>query len=87
MDIRHRLARQQYDYNDPPVEVNQIWNALNDEGKVLRKVRILAPYPDPDRLDGGRSWIVEDLRGTMSRKGMTVCPEFNLRYVFELEKP
>jgi hypothetical protein len=70
--------------NDPPIEINQIWIVKNEEGKILRKLRILAEYP----YDREKTWIYEELPSKMNRMGirrMGTCPEFNLRYVFELE--
>ncbi|HYT40939.1 MAG TPA: hypothetical protein VEP90_01215 [Methylomirabilota bacterium] len=66
--------------NDPPIEVNQEWAAFNDNGNVIRKVRILAKHPDQDY------WIVEDLKSKLIPYsiGMTKIPEFNLRYVMQL---
>jgi hypothetical protein len=73
-------VRQQVSDNDPPVEVNQYWVALDNDGNVIRRIRILAPHPD-----GG--WIFKDesmIRLDLGR--MSITPEFNLRYVFELEQ-
>lgn len=83
-----RFARTQKAYreNDPPVEVNQVWSAPNEEGVKLRRVRVLAIHPDSDN-DGKRLWITQDVPGGKFKMDnrLLVCPEFNLRYVFELE--
>ena len=68
--------------NDPPIEINQRWVAYVD-GEVFRRIRILAKHPD----DG---WIFCDELANMKLEypgpyNMNICPEFNLRYVFELE--
>lgn len=71
--------------NDPPIKVDQHWIAYLSDGVTIgRRVRIIAPHPD-----GG--WIFAEATGgkllTGRRNGeLSVCPEFNLRYVFELEK-
>ena len=68
--------------NDPPIEVNQRWIAYVD-GEVYRRLRILAKHPDEDY------WITIDEPAKMKRYGtpqMNLCPEFNLRYVFQLEQ-
>lgn len=64
----------------PEIEPNQSWVGLAN-GRVLRRLRILAPHPD-----GG--WIYEEqaVDGKMLERRISVCPEFNLRYVFELEE-
>lgn len=67
--------------NNPPIEINQRWVSRID-GKVFRRLRILAKHPD-----GG--WIVCDEPAKMKRMfygELVRCPEFNLRYVFELEQ-
>jgi len=73
--------------NDPPIEVNQRWISYIN-GKVYRRLRILAKHPDSDK-DGRRYWIVVDESPFMNRReaycNLHVTPEFNLRYVFELE--
>ena len=73
--------------NDPPVEVNQVWSVKDEDGRTLRKIRILGEYP------GGmeawalqRIWIYEELPARfMNNYRIERCPEFNLRYVFTLE--
>lgn len=74
--------------NDPPIEVNQRWIAYVD-GEVYRCLRILALHPDLNK-NGDRMWIFCDERAEMKREyfgpyNIGVCPEFNLRFVFELE--
>jgi len=88
LEDHNRFVRTQdaYRENDPPVEVNQFWVARNAEGEILRKVRILARHPDT--IDDKRVWITRD--EPVGKLGtdhyMRDCPEFNLRYVFELEQ-
>jgi len=70
--------------NNPPIEVNQYWVAHLSDGSIGRRLRILAPHPD-----GG--WIIAEASGGKLKTGRMIgepsfCPEFNLRYVFELEK-
>lgn len=73
------------DNNDPPIEVNQHWIAYFSDGVTIgRRVRIIAQHPD-----GG--WIYAEAEGGKLKTGRMIgelsrCPEFNLRYVFELEK-
>jgi hypothetical protein len=77
----------EYDENDPPVEIGQLWFVENHNGDLLREIRILALHPDPAMGSGERKWIYENTRGTMVRRSIGqigVCPEFNLRYVYEL---
>jgi len=73
-------VQQEVKNNDPPIEVNQEWTAHDENGNVIRKVRILAKHPDEDY------WIVEDLQSKLipNPSGMTKIPEFNLRYVMQL---
>lgn len=87
MADRFTETQRAYRENDPPVGVNQRWIAYDSEGDVFRRIRILAPYPDLD-TNGGRLWITMDERAKMKRDSyldLSICPEFNLRYVFELE--
>jgi len=70
--------------NDPLIEVNQVWSCKNTNGEIIRKLRILAQYPN----DKEKTWIYEELPSKMNKLGMRrieTCPEFNLRYVFDLE--
>lgn len=85
-DPRFAETQRAYRENDPPVRVDQRWVAYVD-GEVFRRIRILAPHPDPD-TNGGRLWITKDEPAKMSRTELwlNVTPEFNLRYVFELEE-
>lgn len=77
------LAQQAVKNNDPPIEVNQRWVCYNKAGEVFRRVRILAPHPD-----GG--WLFVDEASILQKRRLEryigVFPEFNLRYVMELEK-
>jgi hypothetical protein len=52
----------------------------NDGVLGFRRVRVLAEHPD-----GG--WLIEDLPSRMRHRprGVTRCPELNLRIVFEPE--
>jgi hypothetical protein len=86
LDCSDRFARTQTACitNNPKIEVNQYWIAYLDDGSIGRRLRILAPHPD-----GG--WIIAEATGGKLKTGRMVgepsfCPEFNLRYVFELEK-
>jgi hypothetical protein len=87
---RHRHAALACAFNAPPIEVNQVWCGYDGDGVLLRRVRILAPYPDPIPAPStNRAWIYMDLPGgrlnRLSLNELRVCPEFNLRYVFKLE--
>jgi len=67
--------------NDPPIEVDQRWICLNDNGEVYRRIRIIAKHPDGD-------WIICDEPAKMKTSyygELRRCPEFNLRYVMQLE--
>jgi len=66
--------------NDPPIEVNQEWVAKDEDGEVIRILRILAPHPD-----GG--YIFTDLPSKIVKRDfhMRVTPEYNLRRIFELK--
>ncbi len=84
---KFKETQEAYRNNDPPIEVNQIWSAPNEEGECLRRIRIMAIHPDTNM--GKRLWITQDVPGgTMKQDYYTLhtSPEFNLRYVFELEK-
>lgn len=62
----------------------QIWRAATDD-KVIRRVRILAKDPRPNKSN---YWIYEELGGGVFRTEigrLGVFPEFNLKYVCELE--
>jgi hypothetical protein len=87
--MTNRLVQTQNDYkaNEPPIEINQIWVGKSEDGAINRRVRILAPHPDLGK-DGMRMWIMCDIPGGRMRTELytpRICPEFNLRYVFELE--
>jgi hypothetical protein len=72
-----------YQANDPPVEVDQRWEAFTADGEVTRRLRILALHPDPDN-DGRRRWIYaeEPARMKVEVGRLGICPEINLRIVF-----
>jgi hypothetical protein len=74
--------------NDPPVEVGQIWIARGKGRKIIRRMQILASLRSdlaPNR--NGRWWIVRDLPSKMMRAShISTIPEFNLRYVFRLQR-
>lgn len=81
-------TQDEYNRNDPPVKANQRWICFDREGEVYRRLRILAMHPDPD-FDGKRQWIYVDEAAKMRIRHLgelRVCPEFNLRYVFQLEQ-
>jgi len=82
MDLTKALV--QYYSNDPPVEVNQEWIVFNDKDQILRRIRILALHPD--LLDGKRAWIYQDRPAKMVTLQLGICPEINLRVVFELDQ-
>ena len=90
MEDDHRLTetREACRANDPPIEVNQRWVCFRESGEVFRRVRILAPHPDLDQNWGDRVWIYCDEPAGMrvSTGDIRTVPEFNLRYVFELEE-
>jgi hypothetical protein len=84
---RFAETQKAYRENDPPIEVNQIWSAPDVFGKCLRRVRVMAIHPDTDK--GKRLWITQDVPGGMMKTDfyrLQACPEFNLRYVFKLER-
>ena len=86
-DTRYRQAWYGCENDRPHIEVNQVWIGKDTDGSILRRIRIIAEYPDRDKK-GGRLWITEDLPSKIRPRpyGLNVCPEFNLRYVFELER-
>jgi len=68
-----------------PIEPNQIWSVRNGAGQLLRRIRILAEYPSPGEEV---YWIYEVAAGGIMQRTtgeLGRIPEFNLRYVFELE--
>lgn len=89
-DSRHQQARNAYNSNTPLIEPGQYWSARSVNNEVLRRIRIIAEYPaEYGFCDyAGRAWIFEDhaakLKTRVGQLGVT--PEFNLRYVFELER-
>lgn len=66
------------------IEVGMVLTAPDNDGELgFRRVRVLAEHPD-----GG--WIVDDLPSKMTKLrqstyGPTVCPDINLRIVFQPE--
>lgn len=88
----HNISRQLVS-NEPPVEPGQIWvTKLNKPGaRPMRRIRIIAEYPFRDVIfldEKDRLWIYENLPGSALRMGIGEigrCPEFNLRFIFELE--
>lgn len=76
---------------DLQIKVGQVWHVLDNDDKTvcLRRIRILAPYPDNTGSNPHEdTWIYEELPG--GRMRMTIgelrrTPEFNLKYVFEVE--
>lgn len=66
-------------YNGP-VEINMVFAAPDNDGKPLRRIRILAEHPD-----GG--WIHEELPSKMIRWAGEIrrIPNYNLRRVFRPE--
>lgn len=85
MNDREKLqeARRAHQENDPPVEVNQIWECYDSNGSVMRSLRILALHPDL-AIDSNRQWIYWDSTRRLITDRMGICPEFNLRFVFTL---
>ena len=61
------------------IEIDQYWVARAENGRVMRRIRILAKYPPPDT---NSYWIYEEA----SRREIGKIPEYNLRYVFTLEQ-
>lgn len=84
-----KQTQREIEANDPPIEINSIWVAKH-EGKVLRKLRILAPFPDPQMTQTERAWIFLEMPNDLAllriERRSGVCPEFNLRHVFRLTK-
>lgn len=88
--VKMSTVAQQITDNDPPVEVGQVWEGVN-EGKIMRRIMILAPYPEcgmikPKGLDH-KLWLYQELSGgTMKIEigRLGICPEFNLRFIFQL---
>lgn len=77
-------AREAMRTNNPPVKPMQVWSA-HANGKIIRRIRIMAKHP---RYALENYWIYEELAGGILRTEigrLGICPEFNLRYVFELE--
>jgi len=80
--------------NDPPIEAGQIWRGYDNRGRILRSIRILGLYPDGEealhsRAEPGNLWLYEDQGKGLLKTSVgyiSVCPEFNLRYVFRLKK-
>jgi len=85
--IRHRVHVEML-RNDPPIEVGSIWSGKNNEEEVLRRIRILAPYPFDDKCSENW-WIYENMPGgklklEIGRIGR--IQEFNLRYFADPEE-
>lgn len=91
-DAKELTRRRQAIYgckeNRPAIAPNQVWIAKKVNGVVLRRIRILAKHPDMDTLTNYPMWIYQELPARMYPRGghLGTCPEFNLRYVFELER-
>lgn len=81
---------EEYRTNDPPIEPGQIWVSIADDGRVLRRILILAQYPPFGmKKENKRVWIYEEQRGGayyLEVGQLRVIPEFNLRYVSQLEE-
>jgi hypothetical protein len=68
------------------IKPGQYWVAKGENGKIIRRIKILAKYPPPDV---NSYWVIEEVEGGRMRLGIgevRKIPEYNLRYVFELEK-
>jgi hypothetical protein len=81
-------TQRQINENDPPIEVGQYWS-IKSKGKILRRLRIVAEHPFPPFKEPGRAFIYEEHPSEMRRLGIMelgICPELNLRYVFDLER-
>lgn len=82
-------TQREVETNDPPIEVGQYW-FCKSKGKILRRLRIIAEHPFPDYAEKGRAFIYEEHRSEMLKTRplheLGVIPEFNLRFVFKLEK-
>lgn len=64
------------------VEVNQIWIAPMMGGRVLRKIRILAPHPD-----GGWIYKLEyTIQPGIQHEGISRITELGLEKAYTLEK-
>lgn len=81
IDTAKRMKRAKS--KNPRIEVNQRWIAYGKDGEISRRIRILAEHPD-----GG--WIYMDEPSKMIKATAYELrwfrEEFNLRYVFELER-
>lgn len=69
--------------NDPPIELDQRWVAYDKHGDVFRRLRIVGKHVDD-------YWLFQDEPAKMKASfsyynEVRPIPEFNLRYVFELE--
>jgi hypothetical protein len=64
--------------SDTQIEPGQVWAVYGESGKLLRRIRILAKHPFND------CWIYERIGAYHGELGR--IPEFNLRYVFRLER-
>lgn len=86
-------VKREIDNNNPPIIFGGIWYCVNDELKVLRRIRILTRYPSfgmhyKNHNHHGHLLICEELEGGSMRSRIgeiNLCPEFNLRYVFRPE--
>lgn len=91
--ITRRRVRRAIETNDPEIKPGQFWVARNESGEIMRRLLILAQYPDDVGLQSvlqyeKRLWIYEEHRGKLFKTDVgriSTCAEFNLRYVFELE--
>lgn len=77
--------------NEIPVVVGDEWVAFGEDGKVLRRLRILALHPDVDNYtirSGGRMWIYQELPAALRTQSgrLGIIPEFNLRYVMQKDE-
>lgn len=78
-------TRMEVSLNEPEIEIGQFWVCFDSEGSIMRRLQVIAPYPN--YLDD-RWWVVEEFLSKMCKfpGELKKCPEFNLRYVFSLEK-
>lgn len=90
--MRQRVLKE-LETNDPPIVPGQLWIAKDEAGKVTRRILILAQYPldiGMRKINSyeGRLWLYEECAGGIYKTEIGrigTCPEFNLRYVFQLE--
>jgi hypothetical protein len=78
---RFNEVRKEMKENYPRIVVGQTWSISDDDGVLLRRIKIVCKYPFSEKA----IWVYENAGGKFNGigdGGLSTVHEFNLRYVY-----